>query len=62
MIETDVRLSSDGYLVLMHDDKVDRTTNDRGYVKDMSFEKLRLLNCGDSQNYEKIPTLRELFD
>ena len=62
MIETDVHLSSDGYLVLMHDDKVDRTTNGHGYVKDMSFEELRLLNCGDSQNYERIPTLRELFD
>ena len=62
MIETDVRLSSDGYLVLMHDDKVDRTTNGRGYVKDMTFEELRRLNCGDKDNFEQIPTLKELFE
>lgn len=62
MIETDVRLSSDGYLVLMHDDKVDRTTNGRGYVKDMTLEELRRLNCGDSQCFEVMPTLKELFD
>ena len=62
MIETDVRLSKDGYLVLMHDDKVDRTTNGRGFVKDMSFDELRQLNCGDSQCHEQIPTLKELFD
>lgn len=62
MIETDVRLSSDGHLVLMHDDKVDRTTNGHGYVRDMSLEELRTLNCGDSHNYERIPTLKELFE
>ncbi len=62
MIETDVRLSSDGYLIIMHDDRVDRTTNGRGVVKDMSFEELRKLNCGDSHNYEQIPTLKELFE
>lgn len=62
MIETDVRLSKDGYLVLIHDDKVDRTTNSRGYVKDMELAELRKLNCGDSHNYEQIPTLKELFD
>ncbi len=62
MIETDVRLSRDGYLIIMHDDKVDRTTNGRGFVKDMSFEELRKLNCGDSHNYEQIPTLKELFE
>ena len=62
MIETDVRLSSDGFLVLMHDDKVDRTTNGSGFVKDMTFEELRELNCGDSQSFEIMPTLKELFD
>ena len=62
MIETDVRLSKDDFLVLIHDDKVDRTTNGNGFVKDMSFEELRKLNCGDSHNYEQIPTLSELFE
>ena len=35
MIETDVRMTKDGVLILMHDDKVDRTSDGYGYIKDM---------------------------
>ena len=48
MLETDVRLSADGVLVLMHDEAVDRTTNGTGNVKDMTFAQLRTLNAGES--------------
>ena len=61
MIETDVRLSSDLVPVLMHDERVNRTTNGEGYVKNMTFSSLRTLNAGDTRNYEQIPTLDELF-
>ena len=61
MIETDVHLTSDGYLVLIHDDYVNRTTNGKGRVDEFTFEELRSLNAGDSKNYEQIPTLEELF-
>lgn len=61
MIETDIHLSSDGYLVLIHDDTVDRTTNGHGRVSDMTLEELKTLNAGDSAKHEKIPTLEELF-
>ena len=62
MVETDVRLSSDGVLVLMHDEKVDRTTNGTGFVKDMTFEELRSLNAGALEQPCQIPTLEELLE
>ena len=40
-IELDVRKSRDKKLVVIHDDKVDRTTNDNGYVRDLTFEDLK---------------------
>ena len=61
MIETDIHLSSDGYLVLIHDDTVNRTTNGNGRVCEMSFEELRALNAGDIDSPEQIPTLEELL-
>ena len=61
MIETDVRLTADGYLVLMHDDRVDRTTNGRGRVDEMTFEEIRGLNAGDTATFERVPTLEELI-
>ena len=60
MIETDVHLTLDNKLVLIHDDTVDRTTNGKGRVDEMDFYTLRSLNAGDSQSLEKIPTLEEL--
>ncbi|MBO5197302.1 MAG: hypothetical protein J6B85_02100 [Lachnospiraceae bacterium] len=61
MIETDVRLSSDGMLVLMHDDKVDRTTDGKGLAKEKTFEELRALNAGGKYEPLTIPTLNELL-
>ncbi len=60
MIETDVQLTKDGYVVLMHDHSVERTTNGRGLVKDLTFEELRSLTVGGEEN-EKVPTLEELL-
>ena len=61
MIETDIHLTLDNVLVLIHDDKVDRTTNGKGRVAEMTFEALSSLNAGDTSTYEKIPTLEELL-
>src|SRR3972149_2860539 len=41
MIEFDVRLSRDRHLVIMHDEKVDRTTNGEGLVKDKTVSELK---------------------
>ena len=62
MIETDVHLSLDGELVLIHDDTVDRTSNGTGRVDKMTLAQLRALNVGDTARHEKIPTLAELFE
>lgn len=44
MVELDVRLSRDGELVLMHDERVDRTTNGQGLVTDLSLQELKALS------------------
>ena len=54
MVETDVRLTKDNVLILMHDAKVDRTTNGRGMVSDMLYDDIAKLNAGDSLDYEHI--------
>ena len=44
--ELDVRTTSDGRLVLMHDARVDRTTNGSGAVLAMTFDQIRALDAG----------------
>ena len=61
MIETDVHLTLDNHLVLIHDDTVDRTTNGQGRVDEMTLAELKELNAGDSATVERIPTLEELL-
>ena len=46
MIELDVYANPSGELMVIHDDKVDRTTNGKGYVMESSFEYLRSLDAG----------------
>src|SRR5260370_32204646 len=57
-IEVDVRTTADGKLVLMHDGKVDRTTNGQGEVSKMTFEEIRRLDVGGN----KVPTFDEVLD
>jgi glycerophosphoryl diester phosphodiesterase len=59
MIELDVYALKSGELVVIHDDKVNRTTDGNGYVMDKTFEEIRLLDAGQG---EKIPTLDEVLD
>ena len=59
-IELDVRLSSDGELVVFHDDTLDRVTKESGRVDAKSAEelsKIRLLDTDDG-----IPTFREVLE
>jgi len=53
--ELDVRTTSDGKLVLMHDATVDRTTNGKGRVSELTFDDIRALRAGS----EVIPTFEE---
>lgn len=46
MIELDVRASSDGHCVVIHDATVDRTTDGTGAVRDMTLAELKALDAG----------------
>ena len=59
MIELDVHVCRSGELVVIHDEKVDRTTNGKGYVADQTLDELRVLDAGKG---ERIPTLPEVLD
>ena len=65
-IELDAKLSGDGHVVVIHDAKVDRTTDRQGRVKDISLAELRSLDAGGffAEQYrgEKVPTLEEVFE
>ncbi|MEH7504009.1 glycerophosphodiester phosphodiesterase family protein [Neobacillus drentensis] len=65
-IEIDVQRSKDGKLVIIHDTKVDRTTDGTGYIKDLSFDQIRSLDAGSWKGEqfkgEKIPTFDEILD
>jgi glycerophosphoryl diester phosphodiesterase len=56
-IEFDVRRCRDGHLVVMHDARVDRTTNGTGRVADLTLEELKRLRVGETE--ETVPTLWE---
>ncbi|MCX7420409.1 MAG: DUF885 family protein [Planctomycetia bacterium] len=64
--EVDVRRSKDGHLVCVHDETVDRTTNGRGAVNEMTLDELKLLDAGSWFNEkfktDRIPTFDEVLD
>jgi glycerophosphoryl diester phosphodiesterase len=58
-IELDVHLSSDGEIIVIHDETIDRTTNGKGFVNKLSLPELKMSRI---ENEYKIPTLKEVFD
>lgn len=65
-IETDVQMTKDGVLVLIHDEYVNRTTNGTGLVKDFTFSELSKLDAGSflKSDFSKcrIPTAEDLIN
>lgn len=65
-VELDVHLSRDGQIVVIHDETIDRTSNGRGYVRDLTLEQLRNYDFGSKFSKafknEKIPLLSEVLD
>ena len=47
-VEFDAKLTSDGVVILMHDDTLDRTTNGHGPVAQASYREIGLLDAGAS--------------
>ncbi len=74
ILELDVHETSDGMLVVMHDDTVDRTTDCTGLIKEMTFAALRECDAGyefsndGGQTFPYrgtglvVPTMQEVFD
>jgi len=66
MIELDVLLSKDGEVVVIHDSKVNRTTDGIGLVRNLTLKELKRLDAGSwfdrAFSGERIPTLAEVFE
>jgi glycerophosphoryl diester phosphodiesterase len=66
MIELDLRMTSDGEIVVIHDSTVDRTSNGHGIVSNMTLEELKTLDFGirKSEDFRgtRIPTFREFLE
>ena len=73
ILELDIRSTSDSMLVLLHDETVDRTTNGKGRISDLTLKEAKTLNAGywwtenDSLSFPfrtlniKIPTFNEFL-
>lgn len=66
MCELDVQLTSEGAVVVIHDETVDRTTDGKGEVAELTLEELKRLDAGakfkgGARKGERIPTLDEVF-
>lgn len=65
IIECDVAITKDSVLVLMHDDKLDRTSNGKGYIKDYTFKELQEFRLKDNEGELtafRIPSLEKALE
>lgn len=65
-IELDVHLTADQQLVVIHDESVDRTTNGKGLIRELTLEEIKKLDAGSwfDKKYQatKISTLQEVLN
>ena len=64
-IEVDVRMTKDGVLVIMHDETVNRTTDGKGKVSDLTFEEIKKLHLKTPTNYvsdQTVPSFEEVLN
>ena len=65
MIEADLRFSRDGVPLMLHDARLERTTNGRGLVSDMEWEEIAGLDAGawfgPTFAGQRVPRLDQLF-
>jgi len=69
VVEIDIKRTSDGELVLMHDETVDRTTTGTGKVSEMTLEEIKSLQLREGQGNGpapatdlKVPTFQETLE
>ncbi|MBM4760995.1 glycerophosphodiester phosphodiesterase [Bacillus sp. B15-48] len=68
-IELDVHMTKDKEIVVIHDEQLNRTTNGKGFIKDLYLSEIKEYSAGikfsdyeDSWEMEKVPTLKEVFE
>ena len=64
-VELDIQMTSDGVIVVCHDETIDRTSSGAGWLKDFTFDELRRLDFSNGNSaYEgtKIPSMEEVLD
>ena len=74
VLEMDAHITKDGQIVLMHDEKIDRTTDGAGLIEDLTLAELKQLDAayqwsndgGKTFPYRgqgiQVPALEELFE
>lgn len=66
MIETDVHMTADGELILMHDHRLERTTNGSGLIREKTLAELKALDAGAWKGAEfegeRIPAFAEFLE
>lgn len=65
MVEIDVHLTSDCEVVVCHDPFIDRTTDSKGVISEMTLEEVKAAHIVDAEGNatdERIPTLREVME
>jgi len=66
-------MTKDGEIVVIHDEKLDRTTDGTGYIKDLSLAEIKKYSAGVKFSHfphydesvwklERVPTLKEVFE
>lgn len=60
-VEIDIRMTSDGVLVPMHDVDIDRTTTGTGRIDDMTWNQLSKFKTVKNKHKAPIPNLEEVF-
>ena len=65
-LEIDLHMTKDGEIIMMHDHKVDRTTNGTGLVRDFTLEEIKKLDAGSWKGEEfagtQVPTFVEFLE
>lgn len=65
-VEFDVQLTKDGEVVVIHDELINRTMNQTGFVKDYTLSELKEMEIRDPKSNnlvnQKIPTLQEVLE
>ena len=64
-IEIDVQQTKDHVVIVMHDESIDRTTDGKGLVKDLTYREIKKYSAGvkfsDKYKDEKIPSLNQVL-